>query len=108
MFQITRYVNQRGIPCFGSDSVSVTSSAVVISFGSHPIVEPNFSGLIALNVTSSFDAPTTAVPVTMVMGDKTIALTDLNGTAVTSSTWTGTGIHIVFYDRTNNVLQIIK
>lgn len=106
-----RTVNNRGIPTIQSAGFTLTDSALTFSFNSHPNTSNNFSGLIAVKVTDTFTAPGTAVPVYFVtqgVAGSTIALTTYNGAAVTSSTWPGTGIHLVFYDRESNVLQLIS
>lgn len=105
-----RYVNTRGIPCIESVNAVLTDTTLTFGFNKHPYVGNNFSGLIAVKVENTFTAPETAVPVfftTQGVPGSTIALTTLNGEAVTTDTWTGTGIHIVFYDREDNVLQLI-
>lgn len=107
---LLRYVNTRGIPCIESISAVLTTTELTFGFNSHPYTSNNFSGLIAVKVENTFTAPGTAVPVyftTQGVSGSTIALTTLNGDSVTTDTWTGTGIHLVFYDREDNVLQLI-
>lgn len=107
---VLRYVNGRGVPCIESVSAVLTDTGLTFGFNRHPYTSNNFSGFIVVKVENTFTAPETAVPVyftTQGVSGSTIALTTLNGDAVTTTTWTGTGIHLVFYDREDNILQLI-
>lgn len=107
---VLRYVNGRGIPCIESVSAVLTDTGLTFGFNRHLNADNMFSGLIAVKVENTFTAPETAVPVyftTQGVSGSTVQLTTFDGEAVTTTTWTGTGIHLVFYDREDNVLQLI-
>lgn len=102
-------VNINGIPCTESSSVSTTTTNVVYSFNPSPIRYPNFSGLIAVKITTAAPAASDALPVqftTTGVSGSTIALTTFAGAAVTSANLAA-GIHLVFFDRAAGVLQLI-
>lgn len=103
------YINR--IPCIESTAVNLTTEEATFSFNSHPFVSKFFQGPIFVKISSSFTAPTTAVPIkftTTNVPNSTVTLTGKNGEAITTETWEGTGIYMVFYDRASNVLELIN
>ena len=99
-------VNINGIPCIESQSVSASASAVTFTFNPQILASPRFSGLIAIKITTAADTSAAALPVQFSMGGQIIALTQTGGEAVTGADLP-VGIHLVFYDRVSNVLQIV-
>jgi hypothetical protein len=99
-------VNMSGIPCIESQSVSTSTTAVTFTFNPQVLASPRFSGLIAVKITQAADEAGAALPVLFSMGGQIIALTEAGGTAVTGADLL-TGIHMVFYDRVSNILQIV-
>lgn len=100
-------VNTNGIPCLESRSISENATSVTFNFDPSPAVSSRFSGLIAIRIT---DTPTTTtLPVSFnvpSIAGTTIAVTSFSGAAVTGADLEP-GIHIVFYDRFNGVLQLL-
>jgi len=100
-------VNQNGIPCIESRSITETTTTVTYNFNPSPAVSPRFSGLIAVRID---EVPTnTALPISFnvpSIAGTTIALTGFSEVAVTGADLEE-GIHLVFYDRTNGILQLI-
>lgn len=102
-------VNINGIPCIESRSITESTSSVTFNFSASPAVNPRFSGLIAVRISeqaaTSADALSVYFNVPSIAGS-TIALTTFGGTAVTGVE-VQEGIHLVFYDRENGVLQLL-
>jgi hypothetical protein len=99
-------VNYNGIPCIESTSINVTSTAATFNFNASPLVNSRFSGIIAVRTTEESE---TEVPIFFnvpSIAGTNIALTTFNGAAVTGSNFEP-GIHLVFYDRFNGILQLI-
>lgn len=100
-------VNVNGVPCIESRSITETTTTVTFNFDASPSVSPRFSGLIAVRIAQT---PTnTALPVSFnvpSIAGSTIALTASDGTAATGVD-VPEAIYLVFYDRTNGVLQIV-
>lgn len=99
-------VNVNGIPCIENTSVGTTATTVTYNFNPSPAVSPRFSGLIAIRITESSDE---SLPVSLnvpSIAGTSIALTTFEGAAVTTDTFE-IGIHIVFYDRFNGIMQLI-
>ena len=100
-------VNQCGMPCIESRSITESTTSVVFNFNASPAVSPRFSGLIAVRIN---ETPTdTTLPVSF-------NVPSIAGTIITVSTFGGTavtgadlaeGIHLVFYDRENGILQLL-
>ena len=99
--------NINGIPCIETASISETATSVTYNFNPSPAVSPRFSGLIAVRVD---ETPTvTTLPVSFnvpSIAGTTIALTTFGGAAVTGADLEE-GIHLVFYDRFNGILQLL-
>lgn len=101
-------VNIGGIPCIENNNVTLTTENATYNFNSPRRPDPNFSGLIAVKIVDAA-APETAVPVrfsTVGIANSTVDLVTLGGTAVTTAGLVN-GIHLVFYDRFSNTLQLL-
>lgn len=99
-------VNTNGIPCIESQSVVSSTTAVTYTFNPQVLASPRFSGLIAIKITEAAPAAGAALPVLFSMGGQVIGLTEAGGTAVTGSDLL-VGIHMAFYDRVSNILQLV-
>lgn len=100
-------ININGIPCLESRSITENDTAVVFNFNASPAVSPRFSGLIAIKINQT--PTTTTLPVSFnvpSIAGTTIAVTTFNGTAITGADLEP-GIHLVFYDRENGILQLL-
>lgn len=99
--------NINGIPCIETTGITESATAVTYNFNPSPVVNPRFSGIIAVRVD---EVPTnTALPVSFnvpSIAGTTIALTLIGGTQATGADLEE-GIHLVFYDRFNGVLQLL-
>ena len=101
-------VNYNGIQCIQAESITQTTTAVTYNFNPSPAVSPRFSGLIAVRVTET--PTTTTLPVSFnvpSIAGSTIALTLPGGTQATGADLDAPGIYLVFYDRTNGILQLL-
>jgi hypothetical protein len=108
---ILKYVNQRGIPCIESQSVSLTTSAETFTFNAHPYVRYPFQGQLFIRITGTNTAPETAVPIqftTSGVSDSTVPVYNAQGTALTTATFPGDGIYIGFYDSTTGLLRLLN
>ena len=100
-------VNGNGIPCIEVVSITESSTIATYNFNPSPFPSSRFSGLIAVKIEKT--PTTTSLPVNFSVpsvAGSSIALTTFGGTVVTGASLT-TGIHLVFYDRPNNILQLI-
>lgn len=99
-------VNVMGIPCFKSENITQSATAVTFGFGSPAFVERNFSGLIALKVVQAAEATAAALPVFFSMAGDSLPLVGEDGTQVVGADVL-TRVYLVFYDRESNTLQLI-
>ena len=106
---IANRVNINGIPCIESRSITESTNSVTFNFDASPFVNPRFSGLIAIRISEQASSASDALPVQFnipsVVGSN-IALITFGNTAVNGVEMTE-GIHLVFYDRFNGVLQLL-
>ena len=102
-------MNYTGIPCIESKSITETTTSVTFNFNPYPAITPKFSGFIAVKISESVATSADSLPVYFNVpgvAGSTIALTTFGGTAVTGVE-VEEGIHVVFYDRASNVLQML-
>lgn len=100
-------VNYNGIPCIQNVSISEGTTSVTYNFGYAVALNSRFSGIIAVRIT---EVPTnTALPINLNIPGLlpgALPLTEAGGTEVTGADLLP-GIHLVFYDRFNGVLQLV-
>lgn len=102
-------VNVNGVPCIESRSITESTTSVTFNFDASPAVNFRFSGLIAVRIVEQAGTSSDSLPVFFnvpSIAGTTIALTTFGGTAVTGVELQE-GIHLVFYDRENGVLQLL-
>lgn len=101
--------NINGIPCIESRSITETTTSVTFNFDASPSVSSRFSGLIAVRIAESAATSADALPVYFnvpSVAGSNIALTTFEGTPINGAELEE-GIHLVFYDRFNGVLQLL-
>lgn len=103
-------VNQNGIPTLKSLSVTVTATNVQFDFNNHRNVGRPFRGLLIVNLAQAIPSgTTTTLPVVFTTsGSNEQALVGLNNAPITAAQITGTGIYLLWYESTTNVLQLIN
>lgn len=102
-------VNYAGVPCLESKSITESTTSVTFNFSASPAVNYKFSGIIAIRISEQAGTSSDSLPVYFnvpSVAGSNIALTTFGGTAVTGVEMTQ-GIHLVFYDRVNGVLQLL-
>ena len=106
-FNVT--TNAAGIPYLTSTNVTVSATTVDIALGWRRNGVPSV-GYFTVRLENEIPAgTTTTLPVTLSLNGVTKALTLFDGTAVTAAELIGgTGVFLVFYDRFNNILQLMS
>lgn len=98
-------INTRGIPFVPSNEITVSTTAVTISFGYRRL---SGIGLMVLDITEAIpDGTTATLPVNVALNGGTIPLTTFGGDAVTAGDLVGTGRILVIYDRIKNTIQVL-
>lgn len=97
--------NMNGIPYISVRSINVTTENVNLNLG-FAAIQP--VGYITIRVGSAIPTGTTGtLPIQVTLNGGTRALTTFGGTAVTAADLAGTGVLTVFYDRFNDILQLV-
>ena len=101
-----QYSNINGIPNIKSRKVTVTDTAV--NFGFRPDFDRNpFRGLLLVYLTEVPTGTATTLTVELTMAGNSTPLTLPGGTVATLADVPTPGVFLVFYDRIDNILQLI-
>ncbi len=104
-----RMVNQRGSAAIGSTAVTVNADNVVFSFPNHAFVGAFYFGTVFVNLQQAIPAGTTdTLPVLFETNGVTQAVTTYGGAALTVADLQGTGVYQFWYEKPNNVLQLMS
>ena len=102
-----QYANIRGIPCIQTRSITVSDTSVDFKFNPDWDSRP-FRGLLLVNITEEIPTgTTTTLPIRFSMAGTTSNLTYAGGDNVTVADIPGIGVHIVYYDRFTDTLQLM-
>lgn len=101
-----QYSNINGIPRIKSRGVTVTTETVDYRFSPDWDRNP-FSGLLLVYLTDLPDGTTDTLPVRFIMAGNTMNVTSAGGENVTVADLPNPGVFLVFYDRVDNMLQLI-
>ena len=102
-------VNRGGIPAISSVSVTVTSTAVQFDFNNHPNIGSPFRGLLIVRLNQAIPSGTTStLPIVFTSGGGNPKnLTGFNGSDITVSQISGTGIYLCWYESSTDTLQLL-
>lgn len=101
-----QYSNINGIPRIKSRKVTVNADSV--DYGFAPDWDRNpFSGLLLVYLTDLPEATTTTLPVRFNMAGNTVNVTVAGGENATVADLPNPGVFLVFYDRIDNILQLV-
>lgn len=101
-----QYSNINGIPNIKSRKVTVGTETV--DFGFNPDWDRNpFRGLLLVYLVDLPEGTTTTLPVRFIMAGNTVNLTLAGGENATVADVPNPGVFLVFYDRVDNILQLI-
>lgn len=101
-----QYSNINGIPRIKARRVTVNTDTV--DFGFNPDWDRNpFSGILIVYLTDLPEGTTATLPVRFNMAGNTLNVTLAGGTNATVADLPNPGVFLVFYDRIDNILQLI-
>lgn len=102
-----QYSNINGIPRIKSRGVTVNTETVDYKF--NPDWDRNpFSGLLLVYLIDLPAGTTATLPVRFVMAGNTVNVTVAGGDNATVEDLPNPGVFLVFYDRVDNILQLIS
>lgn len=101
--------NKTGIPRVQSNKVTVTTTEVEFTFDANNIFNSSYSGLVLVKIDQTIptDTTTTLPIVFNSAGSSVQAVTTYGKDAVTVSTFGGTGIYLMYYDKSTSTLQAL-
>lgn len=105
-----KFCNKLGFPCLENVSAALSTTAEVFTFNPHPFRNHNFSGGLFVKIHGTATAPTTAVPIqfaTEGVPGSNIAVAGTDGEALTTATWPGNGVYLMFFDKDENKLMLL-
>lgn len=101
-----QYSNINGIPRIKARRVTVNTDTV--DYGFNPDWDRNpFSGILIVYLTDLPEGTTETLPVRFNMAGNTLNVTLAGGTNATVADLPNPGVFLVFYDRIDNILQLI-
>jgi tRNA-binding EMAP/Myf-like protein len=101
------FANRAGIPLIESNSVEVTTTNVVVNINNRAFRFLNSKGIIIFRLNTEIPAEGAALPVVFSSNNVQQTLTVVGGTNATGATLSGTGIYLIYYDKSSNVLQLL-
>ncbi len=103
-----RMVNQRGSAAIGSSAVAVNADNVVFSFPNHAFVGAYYFGTVFIKLQQAIPSGTAdTLPVLFETNGVTQAITKYGGAAVTVGDLQGIGVYQFWYEKPNDVLQLM-
>ena len=100
--------NKFGIPRVQSTSVTVGTSDVEFYFDGNRLLSNTYSGLILIKIEQSIPTgTTTTLPIVFNSTNGKQNVTTYNGVNLTVENFPGTGIYLMYYDRSTNNLQVL-
>lgn len=101
-----QYSNINGIPRIKSRKVTVGTETV--DYGFRPDWDSNaFSGVLLIYLTDLPTGTTDTLPVRFIMAGNTMNVTLAGGANATVADLPNPGVFLVFYDRVDNILQLL-
>ena len=100
--------NKAGIPRVQSTRVTVGTDDVEFYFDGNRLFSETYSGLVVVKVEQEIaSGTTTTLPIVFNSTNGKQNVTTYNSANITVADWSGTGIYLMYYDRTTNTLQNI-
>ena len=112
MFGSTRYpfnfCNRNGIPMIETTRVVVNTDDVTLFIPDRAFRFLNNKGIALIRLNQAIPTGTTdTLPVLLSSNDFTQPLTNVGGTAITVAQLPGTGVYVVYYDKSSNTMQLL-
>lgn len=103
-----QFVNRRGSAALATTGVTVNTDNVVFSFQNHAFLNAWYRGTIFVNIQQAIPGGTTGtLPILFETNGVTQPVMKIGNTALTVADITGTGIYQFWFDKSNNLLQLI-
>lgn len=101
------FSNRNGIPMIESANITLNEDNVTIAIPKRAFrMLPN-NGLILFRLNTALPEGASTLPIVFASNEFTQALTVVGGEAATAEQITGTGVYLIYYDKSCNLLQLV-
>ena len=102
------FSNRLGIPMIESSSVTVNTDNVTISIPDRAFRFLNGTGLILFRLNTAIPSSASSLPIIFASNDFTQSLTVVGGDAATGAEMEGTGVYLIYYAKSANLMQLMN
>lgn len=101
------FANRLGIPLIESTNITVNEANVVIGIPRRAFRMLNSNGIILFRLNTELPTSAGTLPILFASNEFTQPVTLIGGDAATAEQLNGTGIYIIYYDKSCNLLQLM-
>lgn len=101
------FANRNGLPLIESTNITVNTDNVTIGIPRRAFRFLNSNGLIIFRLNTALPDTAGTFPILFASSEFTQPLTLVGGEAATAAQLSGTGIYIIYYDKSCNLLQLV-
>lgn len=101
------FANRFGFPMIESANVTVNTEDVVIGIPRRAFRMLNNNGVILFRLNTALPDSAGTLPILFASNEFTQPLTLVGGEAATAEQLNGTGIYLIYYDKSCNLLQLL-
>lgn len=101
------FSNRNGIPMIESTNITVNTDNVVIGIPKRAFRFLNGNGVILFRLNTALPEAAGTLPILFASNEFTQAVTLVGGDAATATQFSGTGVYLIYYDKSCNLLQLL-
>lgn len=101
------FSNRNGIPLIESNSIEATATEVTITIPNRAFRWLNGKGVILFRLNQAIPTGSETLPILFSSNDFTQPLTLIGGDNATGAQLTGTGVYLIYYDKSANLMQLM-
>lgn len=101
------FANRNGIPMIESTNITVNTDNVVIGIPRRAFRFLNGNGIILFRLNTALPSNAGTLPILFASNEFTQPVTLVGGEAATADQFTGTGVYLIYYDKSCNLLQLL-
>lgn len=101
------FANRSGIPMIESANITVNTDNVVIGIPRRAFRSLPNNGLILFRLNTALPEDAGTLPILFASNEFTQSLTLVSGESATAEQLTGTGVYLIYYDKSCNLLQLM-
>ena len=101
------FAKRSGIPMIESANITVNTDNVVIGIPRRAFRSLPNNGLILFRLNTALPEDAGTLPILFASNEFTQSLTLVSGESATAEQLTGTGVYLIYYDKSCNLLQLM-